>query len=158
MNSRMPIPTPGITILGVYRPHISWRVYLRQWTVTRSNERTKTHFKDLVLIEAVIEHVDGRFKMSQLGQPYRRGDYPDHFQCAYDEALLSPDGNNLIERDSIRIKAATEGPLRFAFYLHYYDSARPLQWSYGQIPCPPVEVVPKRLRKLVPYNANPQDR
>lgn len=142
-----------MVILGVYKPHISWKAYREQRKGMGSDEQTKAHFKDLVLIEAVVEEIDGRFRMSELGQPYTRGDHPDHFQCAYDEALLSSDGNTVIERSSIRVKAATAGPLRFAFYLHFYDPNCPLHWSYGQIQCPPIEPVPKRLKRLVPYNA-----
>lgn len=145
------MPTPSIAILGVYRPDIPTRVYKQQWRVTGSDERTKAHFKDLVLIEAVVEQIDDRFKMVELGQTYTRGDYKDHFQCAYDGALLSSDGRTVIERSTNSVKGA--GPLRFAFYLHYYDASRPLQWSYGQVQCPSVEPVPRRLKHLVPYRA-----
>ena len=89
--------------------------------------------------------------MGEMGQPYTLGDYPDHFQCGYDEALLSSDGESVIERSMGCVKG--EGPLRFAFYLHFYDPNRPLHWSYGQAQCPPIEAVPRRLKKLVPYRA-----
>ncbi len=145
------MPTPCITILGVYKPEISGSVYREQWKVTASDERTNAHFKNLVLSEAVVEQIGDRLKMGELGQPYTLGDYPDHFQCAYDEALLSPDGESVIERSSRSVKG--EGPLRFAFYLHFYDVNRPLHWSYGQAQCPPIEPVPRRLKKLVPYRA-----
>jgi hypothetical protein len=145
------MPTPSITVIGVYKPEIPWRVYRKQWKVTASNERTKAHFKNLVLIEAVVEQIDDRFEMGEMGQPYTLGDYPDHFQCGYDEALLSADGESVIERSMRCVKG--EGPLRFGFYLHFYDANRPLHWSYGQAQCPPVEPVPKRLKRLVPYRA-----
>src|SRR5437879_4965215 len=122
--------TPSIAILGVYKPDIPTRVYKQQSKVTGSDEQTKTHFKDLVLIEAVVEQIDGRFKMIELGQPYTRGDYKDHFQCAYDEALLSSDGKTVIERSMKCVKGS--GLLRFAFYLHFYDANRPLESSYGR--------------------------
>lgn len=145
------MPTPRIAILGVYKPEIPKDVYQKQWNVTGSDEKTKAHFKDLVLIEALVEHIDGRFKMGELGQLNGRGDYPDKFQCAYDEALLSSDGKTVIERDMNCVKGS--GLLRFAFYLHFYDANRPLRWSYGQTQCPPVEPVPGRLKYLVPYRA-----
>lgn len=145
------MPTPNIIILGVYKPDVPKRVYREQWRVTGSDERTKAHFDSLVLIEAVVEQIDGRFKMGELGQPYIRGDYPNNFQCAYDEALLSSDGNTVIGRSSHCVKG--EGPLRFAFYLHFYDANRPLHWSYGQIQCPSIEPVPRRLKQLVRYRA-----
>jgi len=145
------MPTPSITILGVYTPEIPKRVYREQWKVTASDERTNAHFKNLVLIEAVVEQIDDGFKMGEMGQTYILGDYPDHFQCAYDEALLSSEGESVIERSMRCVKG--EGPLRFTFYLHFYDANRPLHWSYGQIQCPPVEPIPKRLSHLVPYRA-----
>lgn len=146
------MPTPRIVILGVYKPEIPNAVYQRQWRVTGSDEKTKAHFKGLVLIEALVEHIDARFSMSELGQLYRRGDYPDNFQCAYDEALLSSDGKAVIERNMNCVKGS--GLQRFAFYLHFYDAGRPLHWSYGQVQCPPVEPVPWRLKHLVPYRAS----
>jgi|SRR5689334_8047336 hypothetical protein len=145
------MPTPSILVLGVYKPEIPAAVYRKQWRVTGSDERTKEHFKDLVLIEAVVEQFDDRFKISEMGQPYTRGDYPGHFQCAYDEALLSSDGKSVIDRSMRCVKG--EGPLRFAFFLHFYDASRPLHWSYGQVECPPIEPVPNRLKYLVPYRA-----
>jgi len=143
--------TPSIIILGVYKPDIPTGAYRKQKSVTGSDVVTKAHFEGLVLIEAVVEHIDGRFKMGEMGQPYILGNYPDHFQCAYDEALLSSDGKSVMKRSMGCVRG--EGPLRFAFYLHFYDAARPLHWSYGQVQCPPVEPVPKRLKRLVPYNA-----
>ena len=145
--------TPSIMILGVYRPKISARVYRQQFKVTGSDQHTKIHFKDLVLIEAVIDQIDDRFKMIELGQPYTRGDYKDHFQCAFDEALLSSDGKAVIERSMNCVKGP--GLLRFAFYLHFYDSSRPLHWSYGQVQCPSIEPTPTRLNRLVPYRRTP---
>jgi hypothetical protein len=49
--------TPRIVILGVYKPEIPKAVYQEQWDVTGSDEKTKAHFQDLVLIEAVVEHI-----------------------------------------------------------------------------------------------------
>jgi hypothetical protein len=143
------MPTPSITILGVYKPDIPANVYREQRESMGSDERTKAHFEGLVLIEALIDGIDDRFKMSEMGQPDPLGDY-SNFQCAYDEALLSSDGETVVERDMDCIKG--EGPLRFAFYLHFYDAARPLHWSYGQVQCPPIEPIPMRLKDLVPYD------
>ncbi len=74
--------TPTVSVLGVYKPQIPARVYKEQRRVTGSDEKTKAHFKDLVLIEVVIEPLDARLKMIELGQDYTRGDFEDHFQCA----------------------------------------------------------------------------
>jgi hypothetical protein len=138
-------------ILGAYKPDIPARVYREQRNVTGSDEHTKAHFKNLVLIEAVVEQIDDRFKMIEMGQPDILGGRRSYFQCAYDEALLSSDGKTVIERSMRCVKG--EGPLRFAFYLHFYDADRPLHWSYGHVQCPSVEPIPRRLKQLVPYRA-----
>jgi hypothetical protein len=51
--------------------------------------------------------------MNGMGQPYVLGDYSDHFQCTYDEALLSPDGETVIERTMGCVKG--EGPCALRF-------------------------------------------
>ena len=142
---------PRIEILGVYKPEISKAVYHEQWQVTASDELTDAHFKDLVLIEALVEGVDDKFSLGDMGQNVVLEGSPEHFQCAYDEALLSADGNSVIKRDMNCVKGS--GQLRFAFYLHFYDAERPLQWSYGEVKCSAVVAVPERLKRLVPYNA-----
>jgi hypothetical protein len=67
--------------------------------------------------------------MIEMGQPYTRRDYKDRFQCAYDEALLSPDGKIVLDKSMNCVKGS--GLLRFAFYLHFYDANRPLESSYA---------------------------
>ena len=124
---------------------IAWLRHFLGWTVSACRSR-----EDLVL-EAVVEDIDNHFKMIEIAQLYRRGDYADNFQCAYDEALLSADGQTVIERRMNCVKGS--GLVRFAFYLHSYDANLPLQWSYGQTHCPPVEPVSRRLKYLVPYRA-----
>jgi len=43
------------------------------------------------------------------------------------------------------------GDLRIAFYFHYFDPAKPLMSSYGDLICPAPNVMPERLVRLVPY-------
>jgi hypothetical protein len=77
----------------------------------------------LVLIEAVVEELTGRFDFSKFGQMlsgYRN--YPDNMQVGYDEGLLSADGETLIQRRTHCVQGT--GPLRFAVYLHFYDPQR----------------------------------
>ena len=145
----------GIEILGVYRPLIAKEMYERQWRVTGSDELTLDHFKDLVLIEALVHSPYENFKMMQeIGQMYLHGPthrYPDNFQVPWQEALLSRDGMTLIQRRRQCVYGT--GTLRFAFYLHYYDPARALETPYGPVWCPTVEDAPDRLMRLVPYIA-----
>ena len=141
---------PTLRILGVYRPYIPEETYQEQWHVTESDEETKEHFDKLVLIEAVADGIDGELDLVELGQSVMFDD-SESFQCAYDEALLSTDGEVLIQRVIGCVNGT--GPLRFAFYLHFYDSEKPLHWSHGEMDCPPIQPVPDRLKRLVPYNA-----
>lgn len=143
---------PTMTVLGIYKPLIPTRVYKEQWRVTGSDERTKLHFDNMVLFEAVITGNNDRFKTRDLGQFTSVSGYPDHLQCAWDEALLSLDGETVIGKSKRTIHCLERpGTLRFTFYLHFFDPGRPLRWSFGEIACPPVTPLPKRLRSLVPY-------
>src|SRR5271169_2361506 len=108
---------PTIRILGVYKPEIPEDVYQEQWRVTGSDERTEAHFEKLVLIEAVLTNADSGFKVSECGQTCNIPGFKPHFQCAYDEALLSADGTCVIDRRMNCVHGT--GALRFAFYLHF---------------------------------------
>jgi hypothetical protein len=143
---------PSLTVLGVYRPIISKETWQEQWLVTGDDDHTKDHFDKLVLIEAVVEGLNQPFDMGQFGQ--MQPDHPDdprYMQVGYDEALLSSDGETLIQRDMNCIRGT--GPLRFAVYLHLYRPDRPLQWQAGTVGCPAIQDAPMRLMMLVPYNA-----
>jgi hypothetical protein len=143
---------PNLTILGVYSPIIGMETWQEQWQVTGDDNLTKEHFDKLVLIEGLVNDLNGPFDMSKFGQmqPDHPND-PRYMQVGYDEGLLSADGETLIQRkmDSVR----GTGPLRFAVYLHFYDADRPLQWQAGTVKCPPIQDVPLRLLALMPYNA-----
>ncbi len=114
------MPEPRIEILGVYRPHIPEDVYQEQWQVTGSDEDTKEHFDSLVLIEAIIHDVNDQFKIIKIGQQPPPSNDPKYFQVPYDEALLSSDGETLIQRKMNCVHGT--GSLRFAFYLHLLRS------------------------------------
>ena len=90
--------------------------------------------------------------MSKFGQ--MQLDHPNnarYMQVPYDEALLSADGELLIQREMNCVRGT--GPLRFAAYLHLYDPHRPLQWQCGEVNCPAVQDAPVRLMVLMPYRA-----
>jgi hypothetical protein len=142
---------PSLTILGVYRPRISRETWREQWQVTEDDAETKDHFDSLVLIEGVVDGLSEPMDMGKFGQ--MRLDFPDdtsRMMVGYDEALLSSDGEELIQRDMDCVHGT--GPLRFAVYLHLYDPERPLLWQAGEVQCPPVQDAPARLMELVPYN------
>ncbi|MEP6962719.1 MAG: hypothetical protein ABI995_11625 [Acidobacteriota bacterium] len=143
---------PTLTVIGVYRPAISAETWQQQWQVTDNDDATRKHFDELVLIEVMVEGLSGPLDLGQFGQ--MNADHPGDFQwmqVVYDEGLLSADGEMLIERAMDCVRGT--GPLRFAAYLHMYDPERPLQWQGGTVICPPMEDVPARLIRIMPYNA-----
>ena len=143
---------PRLTIIGVYRPVISAGTWREQWKVTGDDEATHEHFHRLVLVEAVVEGLSGRFDFSKFGQ--MQPDHPDdprYMQVGYDEGLLSADGETLVQRKMNCVHGT--GPLRFAVYLHLYDPERPLLWQAGEVTCPAVRDLPARLLMLMPYTA-----
>lgn len=143
---------PKLTILGVYRPEIPQETWDEQWEVTADDDETKNHFAKLALIEGVVESPEGRMDFGKFGQMHLDApDDPSRMMVGYDEALLSADGETLIERDMDCVQGT--GPLRFAVYLHFYDPERPIQWEHGAVNAPSIEPAPARLMALVPYNA-----
>jgi hypothetical protein len=142
--------SPTLTILGCFKPDIPLETWQQQWEVTASDEYTKEHFDGLVLIEVRAENLDDRFNFNDFGQAHVSGD-PNRAMAPYDEGLLSLDGETLLSREMGCVIG--HSPVRFAFYLHYYDPARPLTWSYGEFFAPAVQPAPVRLSMLMPYTA-----
>jgi hypothetical protein len=104
----------------------------------------------LVLMDVSVLGVDepvevGEFTQEMPGAP------KEAWQVAYDEALLSADGTAVLARRQGCAKEIREG--RIAFYFHYYDPDRPMQWTYGVFSCPPPEPVNVRLLSLLPYES-----
>ena len=141
---------PKLTVLGVYRPIIDEETWREQSLVIEDDELTRDHFDKLVLIEAIVEDLDEPFEMYRFGQvQIVYPNDPNRMQMGHDEGLLSADGERLIQRTIGCVQGT--GPLRFAVYLHQYNPARPLLWQRGEVTCPPVQDVPPRLMKLMPY-------
>jgi len=143
---------PLLKILGVYRPEISSETWQEQLAVTDDEDYTRDHFDRLVVIEGIVENLSGSLDLGRFGQMQSEfPDDPNRMQVGYDEALLSQDGETLIQRRMNCVVGT--GALRFAVYLHMYDPERPLLWQGGEVTCPPVMNVPVRLMMLMPYNA-----
>jgi hypothetical protein len=148
-----------IDVLGVYRVPLmdaELRDALRQFyspgNAFVALERTVTAYiarcVPLALFDLIIRGVDARFRVGDFMQEMP-GKPASAAQVAYDEALLASDGLGLIARRQGCVDTIRAG--RIAFYLHYYDPERPMRWTYGEFLCPPVQVVPDALWKLVPY-------
>ncbi len=141
---------PKLTLLGIYKPHISAETWQQQWEVTADDEATHEHFEKLVLIEATVEALVEPFDMGSFGQMQTEfPDDPKRMQVGYDEGLLSADGETMIVREINAVQGS--GILRFAVYLHLYNPSRPLQWQGGLVEGPAIADMPVRLQMLMPY-------
>lgn len=141
---------PILTILGVYRLDVTPEIFAAQLPMYGDEEQCRDHFRSVVLIEAVVSEADEPFSLSDFTQPnphYPGGDP----QVPWDEGLLSPNGEILLARTINCVKG--DGPLRFAFYMHYWNPQLPLRWTYGELYCPPPQPTPVRLEMLMPYRA-----
>lgn len=142
--------SPEIEVLGVYELEVTEEVFQAQLPMYGDEDQCWNHFSSVVLIEVIVRGVDHRFSVGDFTQP--NPDYPFNSpQVAYDEALLSLDGEELLDRRISCVEKRGAGPLRLAFYLHYYDEALPLRWTYGEVCCPGATEMPVRLQALVPY-------
>ena len=73
------------------------RKYLSPWIgsdgrVTGTVEQTEAHFKDLVLVEALVEDIDFRFKMVDLGQPDLKINDSRYFHALTTKLCFQPMG------------------------------------------------------------------
>ena len=102
----------------------------------------------LVLIDATIANTDSRLDFGNFTQEMELAPR-EHWQVAYDEAVLANDGKTLIERGPGCADGLEAG--RICFYFHFYDPVRPLRWTYGEFTCPAPAAIPDLLTELVPY-------
>ena len=102
----------------------------------------------VVRIEVVVSGADERFDVGDFTQEMELAD-EEIWQVAYDEAFLSPDGQQLVRRDIGCADAVSGG--RICFYFHLYVPGRPMLWTYGEFECPKPGPIPERLATLVPY-------
>ncbi len=150
---------PQIEVLGVYRvPYQEQELLdqLRQYyffgNANREASDTSSRLIEtcvpLSLFEVSLDRLDDRFRIADFTQEMPAAKRKQ-WQAAYDEALLSPNGMQVISRKTHCARGLQTG--RVAFYFHYYDPGKPMLWTYGAFTCPAVETVPKRLWDLVPY-------
>jgi hypothetical protein len=103
----------------------------------------------LVLFELLLTDLDERFSIGDFTQEIP-GTPPEAWQAAYDEAVLSADGSQVFTRNPLCTRGLRAG--RIGFYFHFYDPLKPMRWTYGEFLNPPVEMIPERLWKLMPYS------
>ncbi len=152
-------PAPSIRVEGIYRvPTMDGelkeqlrRSYFYGNVVRDADHALYTFVENcvpLVLFEITLAGLDEQFAAGDFTQempwaPKKR------WQCAYDEALLSTDGTQVIARKSTCLRGLHEG--RVAFYFHYFDPLKSMRWTYGQFSGREVGLIPKRLWSLMPY-------
>ena len=54
---------------------------------------------------------------------------------------------------AIQILGAYRVELTQELFLHFFDPTKPLETSYGKVAVPPIQPMPRRLRKLVSYES-----
>jgi hypothetical protein len=142
------VPT-SLQILGVYRLDVTPEVFAEQLPMYGDEEQCRHHFSSVVLVEAVADTGGEQLRLGDFTQP--NPSYPHGGpQVPWDEGLLSADGETLLSRGIDCVKG-NGGPLRFAFYMHYWDAELPLKWTHGEVICPLPRAMPIRLQLLMPY-------
>jgi hypothetical protein len=153
------MPDPTIKVLGVYALPFSEELLKEQTDILygadfqgaarrQAEEQCREQLTTTVLIETLVENRDDRFRASDFTQP-QAGVPRDNWQVAWAEVYLSVDGESRSEPS--RRQSATIKDFRVAFFMHLWDANAPLESSYGELDCSPVEDMPERLKRLVPY-------
>jgi len=148
---------PRIDILGVYRLEITDELLRGQMDIlygsqpnrpAEAERQCREQLESVVLVEALVSNRDERFDVGDFTQS--NPNMPrENWQAPWAEAYLAPDGESLlVERWSV---APADDPLRMAFFIHYWNTDRPLQTSYGDVQCSRPQPMPERLKRLVPY-------
>lgn len=156
------MPKPTAEVLGVYRLQVTAQLLRQQFDLLYNypmsaalQQQMKQHcrrqLESVVLIEVLVQNRDVHFHMCDFTQE-QDGLPRDRWQAAYAEAFLTPTGKKL------QVKRNGELPpdvidFRVAFFLHFYQPAKTLRTSYGELNCPPVAAMPTRLQELVPFVA-----
>jgi hypothetical protein len=150
----------AITVLGVYRVPVDEQELIEQLrryyfpgnAAQDTNSAVHKFVENcvpLVLFDVRLDNLDERFRIGDFRQEMPEAPEKS-WQVAYDEALLSEDGMEVLSRKSLCTRDVRTG--RVAFYFHYYDPLKPKLWTYGQFSSPPVQLVSRRLWNLVPYS------
>jgi hypothetical protein len=92
--------------------------------------------------------VDEGFDAGNFMQP--NPERPGSSQVAWNETYLSEDGEAVLSGYPDHIVPALDR-FRVVFVIHCWDNKLPLLSSYGSLQCPPIEPLPDRLWRLVPY-------
>ncbi|MGA1870904.1 MAG: hypothetical protein ACMUJM_20400 [bacterium] len=142
-----------IEIIGIYQVPYTDELYRKAyqikyegisipfWKKGKIKKALKEELSSIVLIEVFVKNPDNNFDVGDFGQP-------GIDQAPYEEVFLNSDGTELISRG---FDVPKSNELRIAFYLHFFDPARPLKTSYKELICPSIRDIPDRLKQLISY-------
>lgn len=149
------MPKPDIKVLAVCQVKLTPKLFKEAMEIKyggmklshsqreSAEELVREEITSAVLIELLVTNPDQRFDLSDFHQT-------GSDQAAYDEVYLTEDGQSIMSDVSF------DGPksenFRLAFFLHYFEPDKPLITSYGKLTLPPVQEMPERLIKLIPYH------
>ncbi len=147
------MPEPKIKVIGAYKYEYTQELFeqafqskyrperLTKEQVKQAREYLKEELGNIALLELLVENADAEYDagdFSQLGTD----------QAAYNERYLDTEGKKFIADAYKTPKVAN---FRVLFFLHFFYPAQPLKTSYGEIPVPPLQPMPKHLAELMPY-------
>ena len=150
-----PFKTPTIRVIAVYEvpcdseeAHLEIDDYYRSVGLFQESAAYRARLIPLVLIEAEISGADARFDSGNFTQEMELAPQ-ETWQVAYDEAVLTADGQSVAARGVGCADGITQA--RICFYFHFYDPERPMRWTYGEFQCVPPVPIDDRVAELVPY-------
>lgn len=142
-----------VKVLGLYRVPCTDKLFKEAFEFKFGYPMSKTEkaeaktflreeLSNIVLIELLIEGAATPPDMGLFCQQ-------DGDQVPYDEHYFTLDGKKVIA-DNFDAPPPAEA-YRVGFFLHFFDSAKPLVTPWDVIPLPQASELPKRLAKLMPY-------
>ena len=145
---------PQIELLGVYSLHVTDDL-VREEAECRYDEPSpeeeneiRQELSSIALVEVMVRNPDAKFDVGDFRQP-QEGVDPAMWQVAWREVFLTEDGRSLAQKPPGN--SCSIGPLRIAFFIHFWQGNVPLLSSYGDIICPSVQEMPQRLVDLISY-------
>lgn len=142
---------PGMTLNGAYQLKFDddqIRQFIEEdWgdSISEKEKREmlamkRVELSSMAALDITVENAESTFNVSDFHQP-------GSDQVAYDEVYLTADGR------SVESKRKPKDPSHFRiyFFLHDFDSRKPLQTSYGEIRVETLDPLPDYLKLLHPF-------
>ena len=150
---------PRIEVLGVHPVPISDEIRNRVWTERYGIPQLPEPHRS-----AAVANLEGELgsifllevAVHQPREPFDPGKFREfcpslpeaNQQVAYMDVLLTPDCSRSLMSvdDAFRVvPELLDRTMRLAFFLHFFDPARPLETPWGQVALPAATPVPNRL-------------